>query len=173
MAVGSLSTRVGRQLKSLQGLHHRLRDIGNYLQKVQAGDLPVNNQILGLLQDVFNLLPNLSTPSNTDDTSSTENNDLMRSLSIKTNDQLMAVYISSLIRAITAFHDLINNKIENKQAHEEEKEKERKKEEEKQKEKKEKEEGDKLPNGESAEKEAKDSGSKPEGFQGGKGKSIE
>lgn len=36
-------------------------------------------------------------------------------MSIKTNDQLMSIYLSSLIRAITAFHDLIENKIQNKQ----------------------------------------------------------
>lgn len=40
-------------------------------------------------------------------------------MSIKTNDQLMAIYISSLIRAITAFHDLIENKIQNRQQQEE------------------------------------------------------
>lgn len=40
-------------------------------------------------------------------------------MSIKTNDQLMAIYLSSLIRAITAFHDLIENKIQNRQAQEE------------------------------------------------------
>jgi 26S proteasome regulatory subunit N8 len=38
-------------------------------------------------------------------------------MSIKTNDQLMAIYLSSLIRAITAFHDLIENKIQNRQLH--------------------------------------------------------
>lgn len=40
-------------------------------------------------------------------------------MSIKTNDQMMAIYISSLIRAITAFHDLIENKIQNRQQQEE------------------------------------------------------
>ena len=40
-------------------------------------------------------------------------------MSIKTNDQLMAIYLSSLIRAITAFHDLIENKIQNRQQQEE------------------------------------------------------
>jgi 26S proteasome regulatory subunit N8 len=39
-------------------------------------------------------------------------------MSIKTNDQLMAIYLSSLIRAITAFHDLIENKIQNRQQQE-------------------------------------------------------
>ena len=40
-------------------------------------------------------------------------------MSVKTNDQLMAIYLSSLIRAITAFHDLIENKIQNRQSQEE------------------------------------------------------
>lgn len=44
-----------------------------------------------------------------------DNGELARAMSIKTNDQLMAIYLSSLIRAITAFHDLIENKIQNKQ----------------------------------------------------------
>lgn len=96
------------------------------------GELPVNHAILGNLQDVFNLLPNLSTPkgfaggvphlsasgvANGASSASTEgdNTDLARAMSVKTNDQLMTIYLSSLIRAITAFHDLIENKIQNKQ----------------------------------------------------------
>ena len=51
---------------------------------------------------------------------STENTELARAMSIKTNDQLMAIYLSSLIRAITAFHDLIENKIQNKRTQEDE-----------------------------------------------------
>lgn len=91
-------------------------------------DLPVNHAILGNLQDVFNLLPNLSTPKPTPVGGATngvgsaagqagvvDNGELARAMSIKTNDQLMAIYLSSLIRAITAFHDLIENKIQNKQ----------------------------------------------------------
>jgi len=85
----------------------------------------VNHAILGNLQDVFNLLPNLSTPSSTDGEEG-HNNDLARAMSVKTNDQLMAIYVSSLIRAIIAFHDLIDNKIKNRQDQAEEKEKEEK-----------------------------------------------
>jgi len=127
VAVGSLSTRINNQLQSLQGLHLRLRDIGNYLQKVNNGTLPVNHAILGLLQDVFNLLPNLSTPS----VDGEENNELARAMAVKTNDQLMNIYLSSLIRAIIAFHDLIDNKIKNRQDQAEEQEKEAEKEKEK------------------------------------------
>ena len=124
VAVGTLSTRITSQLQSLQGLHLRLRDIGQYLQKVIDGELPVNHAILGNLQDVFNLLPNLSTPQTTpqingSEKAQTENSELARAMSVKTNDQLMTIYLSSLIRAITAFHDLIENKIQNRQQQEE------------------------------------------------------
>ena len=120
VAVGTLSTRITSQLQSLQGLHLRLRDIGQYLQKVLDEDLPVNHAILGNLQDVFNLLPNLSTPKTAGaiglaGPSAAGDSELARAMSIKTNDQLMSIYLGSLIRAITAFHDLIENKIQNKQ----------------------------------------------------------
>lgn len=156
VAVGTLSTRITSQLQSLQGLHLRLRDIGQYLQKVIDKELPVNHAILGNLQDVFNLLPNLSNPTATpSETISGEgggsgangagkesgDTELARAMSVKTNDQLMAIYLSSLIRAITAFHDLIENKIQNRQQQEE---KDAKKEEEGKEKEKEKEGGKKA-----------------------------
>ena len=126
VAVGTLSTRITSQLQSLQGLHLRLRDIGQYLQKVINHELPVNHAILGNLQDVFNLLPNLSNPiappseaKSAEASERIDNTELARAMSVKTNDQLMAIYLSSLIRAITAFHDLIENKIQNRQQQEE------------------------------------------------------
>jgi 26S proteasome regulatory subunit N8 len=146
VAVGTLSTRITSQLQSLQGLHLRLRDIGQYLQKVLDGDLPVNHAILGNLQDVFNLLPNLSTPKAPSSTAETngvgaptplDNSELARAMSVKTNDQLMNIYISSLIRAITAFHDLIENKIQNRQTQEDKENAEAKKDEAKDEKKKE------------------------------------
>ena len=85
----------------------------------------MNHAILGNLQDVFNLLPNLSNPTatpqlrNGENPTHIENTDLARAMSVKTNDQLMTIYLSSLIRAITAFHDLIENKIQNRQQQEE------------------------------------------------------
>ncbi|POS81158.1 26S proteasome regulatory subunit rpn-8 [Diaporthe helianthi] len=138
VAAGTLSTRVTNQLQSLQGLHLRLQNIQVYLKKVLDGKLPVNHVILGNLQDVFNLLPNLSTPSKGKGES-----ELSYALNVKTNDQLMAIYLSSLIRAITAFHDLIENKIQNRQQ-QEEKDAAKKEGEEKDKD------GDKKVNGEKA-----------------------
>lgn len=153
VAVGTLASRITSQLQSLQGLHFRLRDIQSYLQKVLDGKLPVNHAILGNLQDVFNLLPNLSTPKAE---SSKEDrapggvdapSELAHAMSVKTNDQLMAIYLSSLIRAITAFHDLIENKIQNRQQAEEKDAKAAEEKEAKEKEEKKKA-GDATPNGE-------------------------
>uniref|UniRef100_A0A093V3K2 26S proteasome regulatory subunit rpn-8 n=1 Tax=Talaromyces marneffei PM1 TaxID=1077442 RepID=A0A093V3K2_TALMA len=104
VAVGTLSNRITGQLQSLQGLHLRLRDIGQYLQKVLDHELPVNHAILGNLQDIFNLLPNLSTPKSANEANGTESESRIASF---------------LIRAITAFHDLIENKIQNRQQQEE------------------------------------------------------
>jgi 26S proteasome regulatory subunit N8 len=124
-AAGNLSLRVTQSYQSLLGLHQKLREIANYLDKVYQKKLPINHTILGKLQNVFNLLPNLS---NTDINTSSKiidsqvpnqsTNPLSTAFTIKTNDELMMVYVSTLVRAIIAFHDLIENKLENKKLNE-------------------------------------------------------
>jgi hypothetical protein len=47
-------------LQALKGLKSRLGDMLQYLEAVVSGKLPVNNEIIGLMQDMFNLLPNLN-----------------------------------------------------------------------------------------------------------------
>jgi 26S proteasome regulatory subunit N8 len=111
-AAGNLSLRVTSTYQSLLGLHQKLREIANYLDKVYTKKLPINHTILGKLQNVFNLLPNLCN----DSTNAT--NQLSTAFTVKTNDELMIVYISTLVRAIIAFHDLIENKLENKKLNE-------------------------------------------------------
>lgn len=127
--VGTLSTRVSQQLASLRGLQSRLLEIRDYLSTViskpasslpivaapQSSDidgedgsrttanappqpaLPINHQIIYNLQDIFNLLPNLNNP------------ETVRSFSVANNDQLLVVYLSSLIRAVIALDNLIAN----------------------------------------------------------------
>lgn len=64
---------------------------------------------------MFNLLPDVTSP------------ELVKSLSVKTNDQMLVVYLASLIRSIIALHNLINNKLANTDAEKKEiKEKESK-----------------------------------------------
>ncbi|KAJ8303542.1 hypothetical protein KUTeg_019938 [Tegillarca granosa] len=102
--VGSLSQRITNQLMGLKGLHSHITDINNYLQKVTSQQLPVNHQIIYQLQDVFNLLPDINLQ------------DFVKSVYVKTNDQMLVVYLASLIRSIIALHNLISNKIQNRDA---------------------------------------------------------
>jgi 26S proteasome regulatory subunit N8 len=66
--------------------------------EVAAGTMPVNHQILYHLQDVLNLLPDLMDPSTT------------QSFASSTNDQMLVVYLSSLLQVVIALHALVDNK---------------------------------------------------------------
>jgi 26S proteasome regulatory subunit N8 len=94
----TLATRISEQLASLRGLQSRLSEIQKYLADVAAGTIPVNHQIVYHLQDVLNLLPDLSAEW------------VKRSFANSTNDQLLVVYLSSLLKAVIALHALVDNK---------------------------------------------------------------
>lgn len=64
----------------------------------------VIQQVVYQLQDIFNLLPDVKLA------------DFVRSMHIKTNDQMLVVYLASLIRSVIALHNLIDNKIQNRDA---------------------------------------------------------
>ncbi|KAL3860310.1 hypothetical protein ACJMK2_010449 [Sinanodonta woodiana] len=122
--VGTLSQRITNQLMGLKGLDTQVSDINSYLQKVTSGQLPINHQIIYQLQDVFNLLPDVNLQN------------FVKAMYVKTNDQMLVVYLASLIRSIIALHNLINNKVQNRDAEKNEgKEKDTKKEKEKKDEK--------------------------------------
>ena len=100
--LGTLSQRVTNQLMGLKGLNSQIRQIRNYLDQVVAGKLPINHNIIYLLQDIFNLLPDSTSES------------FIKSSFVKTNDQMLVVYLASLVRSVVALHNLINNKITNR-----------------------------------------------------------
>jgi 26S proteasome regulatory subunit N8 len=83
--VSTLAERVSAKLASLKGLKARLEDIHTYLKAVADGKLPVNHEITYLMQEIFNLLPNLNVE------------ELVRSFSIKTNDMMLvrSLYLRS------------------------------------------------------------------------------
>ncbi|KAJ3874456.1 maintenance of mitochondrial structure and function-domain-containing protein [Lentinula edodes] len=110
----TLATRVSEQLSSLRGLQSRLSDVQKYLADVAAGTMPVNHQIVYHLQDALNLLPDLADADTT------------QSFATSTNDELLVVYLSSLLRAVIALHALVDNKATIGRAELEEDEKERK-----------------------------------------------
>ncbi|KAF6743822.1 proteasome regulatory subunit 12 [Ephemerocybe angulata] len=94
----TLATRVSEQLASLQGLQSRLRDIQLYLADIANGDMPVNHQVVYHLQDALNLLPELG------------GREMTESFAASTNDQMLVVYLSSLLRSVIALHALVDNK---------------------------------------------------------------
>jgi 26S proteasome regulatory subunit N8 len=94
----TLSADVGEMVMGLRGLHSRLREIQAYLDAVLEGKLPINHDIMRNLQDVFNLLPSLDASG------------LTSSFTTETNDMMLVVYLSSLIRSVIALHALIENK---------------------------------------------------------------
>ncbi|XP_033254386.1 26S proteasome non-ATPase regulatory subunit 7-like [Drosophila miranda] len=104
--VGSLSQKITNQLMGLKGLNAQLRDIKQYLQRVGDGKMPINHQIVYQLQDIFNLLPDIT------------NDQFTGTMYVKTNDQMLVVYLASMVLSIISLHNLINNKLVNRDAEE-------------------------------------------------------
>nr|CAG4642625.1 EOG090X08WI [Evadne anonyx] len=102
--VGTLSQRITAQLLGLKGLLKQVKHIHEYLDQVVQGKLPVNHTIVYQLQDIFNLLPDVT------------DQQFVKSVHTKTNDQMLVVYLASLTRSVIALHNLINNKLTNRDA---------------------------------------------------------
>jgi len=121
MTISTLANQVTQKLGALKGLAARLSEVDAYLQNVAAGKMPLNHQIIYRLQDIFNLLPNLNVE------------ELVKAFATKTNDMMLAIYLSSIIRAVVALHNLVDNRLVNKDkeraSDEKEKEKDKGKEE--------------------------------------------
>jgi 26S proteasome regulatory subunit N8 len=116
-SASTLAVRVGDKITALKGLAMRLKEISTYLSQVVAGKLPMNQEIIYQLQEIFNLLPDQ------------DSDELVRSFAMETNDMMLALYLGSMLRSTVALHNLINNKIKNKKLKEDKgKEKDKKKE---------------------------------------------
>merc|ERR1719174_3054945 len=140
-SASTLAVRVGDKISAWKGLAMRLREISAYLSAVVAGKLPMNQEILYQLQEIFNLLPDQ------------DSDDLVKSFATETNDMMLALYLGSMLRSTLALHNLINNKIQNKKAKEGGKDKDKDKKD-KDKDKKDKKDGEK--DGEGKDKDSKE-----------------
>lgn len=98
-SVSNLTSEITAKLAALKSLKSRLMELQAYLADVAEGRLPVNNEIMYKMQDVFSLLPSLNMP------------ELVKGFHTKTNDMMLVLYVSALIRSIIALHDLVDNKI--------------------------------------------------------------
>jgi 26S proteasome regulatory subunit N8 len=101
----TLSSRIGSKVTALESLASRLRDLASYLGQVAEGKLPQNPEIIYQLQEIFNLLPSdMAYP------------ELSRAFNIEGNDEMLSLYMGSVMRATMGLHNLINNKIKNREA---------------------------------------------------------
>lgn len=117
VTISTLTTEIQQKITSLKGLVNKMNLIKQYLGDILAKKKQPNLQIINSLQEIFNALPNMNTE------------DMSKSLTIKNNDNTFVLYICAIIRSIISLHNLINNKLQNKEAERsmiENKEKERK-----------------------------------------------
>merc|ERR1711881_79327 len=106
---GTLSQKIGAQIKGLKGFGQKLEQISQYLKDVAAGKLPMNYKIIYGLQDIFNLLPDIT------------GEEFNKSMQQVSNDQMLIVYLASMVKSVIALHNLIDNKLEmNKKERDEE-----------------------------------------------------
>lgn len=103
VTISTLSTEISQKVNSLKGLVNKMDIIKKYLDDVLENKKQPNIQILYNLQEIFNCLPNMNTE------------DMVKSLTIKNNDNTLVLYLCSIIRTIIALHNLINNKIHNRE----------------------------------------------------------
>jgi 26S proteasome regulatory subunit N8 len=98
-STSNLAEQIKHKVSALHGLQGRLQEMTGYLDRVYAGELPINNEIIANMQNIMNLFPNLNLEG------------LIQSIFVKSNDMYLVIYISSIIRSVTALHDLLQNKI--------------------------------------------------------------
>lgn len=96
--MSEIGTTLTNSVHGLAALESRLRGISDYLKDVIEGKLTADNEIIGIIQSIFNLLPNLELPDTVD------------SLSTKSDDSAFMVFISQLCRSVVSLHELVNKK---------------------------------------------------------------
>jgi 26S proteasome regulatory subunit N8 len=99
VSVSTLAGQIKHKITALRGLRARLKEMVSYLQRVEKGEMKINNKIAYNMQNVLNLIPNLNA------------DELLRAFFVKTNDVHLVIYVASMIRSVTALHDLVNNKL--------------------------------------------------------------
>ena len=101
--IGSASKIANDKVLSFKALIKRLTEIKEYLVKVISGKIPANPQIIYNIQEIFNFLPNFETDN------------VVKALSMQTNNNYLVLYLSWLVKTIVALHKLVNNKSEIKE----------------------------------------------------------
>ncbi|KRX03108.1 hypothetical protein PPERSA_10189 [Pseudocohnilembus persalinus] len=112
ISTDSLTNTLRQKVLAIKGMSSNIITINNYLNKVYHGKIQPNSQIMNNIQEILNLLPNL------------ESEELLNAFTAKNNDLIFVLYICSMIRSVISLHNLIQNKIDNREAEKQERDKE-------------------------------------------------
>ncbi|EPY27066.1 26S proteasome regulatory subunit N8 [Angomonas deanei] len=96
--VSTLSTQIGERELSLQHLCQILQQIEEYLNDVAAGNMPVSEDVLEVLQELISLQPEMYVQK--------KSTDMIRFA----NDSAISTFLASIGRCICALHEVILNR---------------------------------------------------------------
>jgi 26S proteasome regulatory subunit N8 len=96
--VSAIGTTLTNSVHGLAALEHRLRNISKYLGDVIEKKLPVDYEILGIAQSIFNLLPNLALQ------------DTVQSIMTESDHSALMIFVGQLCRSVVTVHELVNHR---------------------------------------------------------------
>jgi 26S proteasome regulatory subunit N8 len=96
--VSAIGTTLTNSVHGLAALEARLTSISAYLGDVIEKRLPVDPEIIGITQSIFNLLPNLALP------------DTEQSIMTESDHSAFLIFIGQLCRSVVAVHELVNHR---------------------------------------------------------------
>ncbi|CUV07276.1 unnamed protein product [Cryptosporidium hominis] len=105
-STSTLITQISDTINSCKILVSKLKESKNYLNDIVEGRIPPNHRIISVLQDIFNLLPDLREP------------EAIYAFSNRYADMILTIYGMSCLRSVLSMHDLVNNVSENRTAFE-------------------------------------------------------
>lgn len=99
-----IETRLG----SIRSMYGHLGDIKAWVEGVVDGNCKVSPKILQAITKILSELPFLKSSNVSDE----ENILLTKAINAKTNEEMLAMLVSSTAKSIVALHELIDNKLE-------------------------------------------------------------
>jgi len=86
LSMDNMEEDIHQKIISLKGLISKIKKVVAYLDKIDAGRLRINNEIVYNLQEILNLMPRLT------------DQDKVRAFHTKTNDNFFTIYVSSIVK---------------------------------------------------------------------------
>lgn len=99
----TLQMKLNNKAASLLALERKIATISKYLEDVLGGKRKQDPQIMMVLHEIVSRLPRVMSEQ------------FKKVLSENVNDNYMALYTSSLVKGVVSIHNLLNNRIKNRE----------------------------------------------------------